>query len=584
MSATDPGKSLASRILGGAATGAALGAGAAAIIAQFTTSWSAAGPWAAAAGAVVGVFVAVFRGRGARREMEIVGSEWGQDISKGLFDKISKSAQFGGDRVAASLFNMKDFISEAGGLDSSNIDRFMGKLRDVFVMVETKQFTVAEAQRVLNGTFRDFAQVSLDSGKVASAQLQEIIRLNTELGVNAAAIIEFVATQATRASAGLVAIGAPVFTEIDKWHQSVIETEAKLKELAEAGKEGTKEWLDQQAKLTMLSAEHSYLVAKNAGDLDNLGIVAMAAYGAALKSGVGYVAAIRSAGPALDSVIAAQEKLGITTGNEALKGLLIFRDKVKQNEELVGAAEALNDTLIAVSHTTGLNAESLNAMGDLGMSTFNRLIGAGFTQNEALRFMGDFLDNIKKGHIDLNVPIGDNTQKLLDMAEAEGIVKTKSKDVKDVFMEGADKMVAAIERLILTIDKVPTSVDGIGRAIDRVPKQVDVNWRFNVPDMPAPAVEPRNSFAEGSGGLRNFGSGSWALLHNREAVLTESQYNQVMGPDQHAFGSGIVVSQYNDFRGAFTDDLAGQQRFLKKIENAVVGSAEMRRTLGINGR
>jgi TP901 family phage tail tape measure protein len=584
MSATDPSKGAMSRILGGAVTGAALGLGVAAAVAQFSTSFAAAGPWAMAAGAVIGIFVGVFRGRAARREMEIVGQEWGQDISKGLFEKITKSMQFGGDRVANSIFNLKDFISEAGGLDSSNIDRFMGKLRDVFVMVETKQFTVAEAQRVLNGTFRDFAQVSLDSGKIASAQLQEIIRLNTEMGVNAAAVIEFVAGQATRASAGLVAIGAPVFTEIDKWHQSVTETEAKLKELSEAGKEGTKEWLDQQAKLTMLSAEHSYLVAKNAGDLDNLGIVAMAAYGAALKSGVGYVAAIRAAGPALDSVIKSQEKLGITSENEALKGLLAFRQKVAQNEELVGAAEALNDTLLAVSHTTGLNAASLNAMGDLGMSTFNRLIGAGFTQNEALRFMGDFLDNIKKGHIDLNVPIGDNTQKLLDMAAAEGIVKTKSTDLKDVFTAGTDKMVDAIDRLIKTLDKVPNSVDGIGKAIDRVPKQVRVDWEFNIPDMPGLTVEPRESNRTGSGGLHDYGQGTLAMLHGKEAVLTESQYNQVMGPDQHAFGSGIVVSQYNDFRGAFTDDLAGQQRFLKKIETAVVSSAEMRRALGINGR
>jgi TP901 family phage tail tape measure protein len=583
MSATDPQKGLMSRILGGAATGAALGLGVAAAVTQFAGSMSAAGPWAMAAGAIIGVFVGVFRGRAARREMEIVGQEWGQDISKGLLDKITKGAQFGGDRVASAIFNIKDFIGEAGGLDSSNIDRFMGKLRDVFVMLETKQFTVAEAQRVLNQNFRDFAQVSLDSGKIASAQLQEIIRLNTEMGVNASAVIEFVAGQAIRASSGLMAIGAPVFSEIDKWHQSVTATEAKLKELSEAGKEGTKEWLEQQAKLTMLSQEHSHLIMKNSADLDNLGIVAMAAYGAALKSGVGYVAAIRAAGPALDSVIKAQEKLGITTENEALKGLLAFRQKVAQNEELVGAAEALNDTLLAVSHTTGLNADSLRAMGDLGMSTFNRLIGAGFSQNEALRFMGDFLDNIKKGHIDLNIPIDENTQKLLDMAEAEGIVKTKSKDAKDVFLEGTDKMVKAIDRLVETLGGVPSAIDNIGKAIDRVPKEVRVDWEFNIPDMPSVTVEPR-SFAGGSHGLQNFGSGTLAVLHNREAVLTEPEYNAVMGPDQHAFGNGVTVSQYNDFRGAFTDDLAGQQRFLKKIENAVVSSAEMRRALGVNGR
>lgn len=582
MSATDPEKGLASRIMGGAATGAALGLGVAAAVTQFAGSMAAAGPWAMAAGAVIGIFVGIFRGRSARREMEIVGSEWGQDISKGLFEKINKASMFGGDRVANSIFNMKDFISEAGGLDTSNIDKFMGKLRDVFVMVETEQFNVTEAQRVLNQNFRDFAQVSLDSGQIASAQLQEIIRLNTEMGVNAAAVIEFVAGQTVNASQGLLTIGAPVFNEITKWHDAVTATEAKLKELTEAGKEGTGEWLEQQEKLTTLSAEHSQLVIKNAADLDNLGIVAMAAYGAALKSGVGYVAAIKAAGPALDSVILSQEKLGITTENEALKGLLIFRDKVRQNEDLVNAAGALNDTLIAVSHTTGLNAESLTAMGDLGMSTFRRLIEAGFTNNEALRMMSEFLGNVMKGHLDLNIPIEGNTKELLEMAEAEGVLKEKSKDFKDVFTDGVKSMVDAINELIRNLNKVPESVNGIGKAIDKVPKQVRVDWEFNVPDMPRVNGEnPDYSHIGGSSGLIDYGSrGSHVILHNKEAVLTEDQYNQVMGPDQYAFGGGPMVTQYNDFRGAFTDDFAGNQRFLRKIEDAVSQTAEMRRRQG----
>lgn len=584
MNATDPEKSLTSRILGGAATGAALGASAAAIIAQFASSWSAAGPWAAAAGAIVGVFVAVFRGRSARREMEIVGKEWGQDISKGLFDQINKSTQFGGDRVANSIFRLKDFISEAGGLDSSNIDRFMGKLRDVFVMVGTEQFNVAEAQRVINGTFADFAKVSVESGELASAQLREIIALNAEMGVNAVAVIDFVAGQAARVATGLQAIGAPVFTEISKWGEEVSKTEAKLKELSEAGKEGTSEWITEQDKLNKLATQHGELVAKNSGDLDNMGVVAMAAYGAALKSGVGYVQAIRAVGPALDGIIQAQKTLGITTENQAVRDLIIFRDKVRQNESLVSAAEALNDTLLAVSHTTGLNADSLRSMGDLGWSTFNRLKDAGFSNNEALRMMGDFLRNIMKGHLDLNVPIEGNTRELLEMAEAEGILKEKSKDFKDVFMEGVTSMVDAINRLIDNLNKVPNSVNDIGRAIDRVPKQVRVDWEFNIPDVPEGMI-PRHSYATGTNGLVDFGPrGSWALLHNKEAVLTEDQYRDVMGPDQHSFGGGVTVQQYNDFRGAFTDDMAGNQRFLRKIENAFMQSAEMRRSLGINGQ
>jgi TP901 family phage tail tape measure protein len=580
MTATDPSKGLLSRVLGGAVTGAALGAGIAMTVTHFASQFAAAGPWIVAAAAVVGVFVAVFRGRAARREMEIVGAEWGQDISKGLFDKISKSAQFGGDRVAASLFNMKDFISEAGGLDASNVERFMGKFRDVFVMVSTHQFTVAEAQRVINENFGDFAKVSLESGRIASEQFREIIRLNTEMGVNAVAVIDFVSGQTSRVASGLIAIGAPVLEEIQKWEEQVTASQGKLDKLAESGKEGTAEWIAEQEKMNKLAAEHGVLVAKSSGDLDNMGIVAMAAYGAALKAGVGYVQAIKSIGPGLDAIIAAQKTLGITSGNQAVQDLIIFRDKVNQNAALVGAAEALNDTLLAVSHTTGLNADSLKAMEDLGLSTFNKLKEAGFSNNEALRMMGGFLKNVMDAHIDLKIPIDEGIGSLINMASAEGVLKDKAKDFKDVFNDGVTSMVDAINRLIESLNKVPTSVNGIGQALDRVPKQMRVDWEFNIPDIPEGFV-PRHSYATGTNGLVDFGSkGSIAVLHNKEAVLTESQYNAVKSPDQRHIGSGVTVSQYNDFRGAYTDDMAGQQRFLKKIEQAFAQSAEMQRMLG----
>jgi hypothetical protein len=53
---------------------------------------------------------------------------------------------------------------------------------------------------------------------------------------------------------------------------------------------------------------------------------------------------------------------------------------------------------------------------------------------------------------------------------------------------------------------------------------VAVNYtQGTVPSPPDNGGEAPPQFASGSGGIRNFGRGTLAILHGREAVLTETQ-------------------------------------------------------------
>jgi TP901 family phage tail tape measure protein len=583
MEATDPEKSLVSKLVGGAATGAALGGAIGLTIAKFASSWSAAGPWGAVAGAVVGILVAVFRGREARREMEIVGTEWGQDISKGLFESIHKASQFGGNRVANSLFRMSEFISEAGGVDSTNLEGFTSKLHDVFSALEQNLFDIDVAQKIVNDNFADIANAAVASGRLASDALLEIIALNQTMNVQAQEIINFVSSKLGEVGIGIQTIAQPITAAITTWHDEVVKTEAALAKMQEEGKVGTDEWITAQQKLTGLAAEHGVLVANNAADLEHLGVVAVASFAGAIRSGVGYVQAIRQVGPGLDAIIAAQEKLGLTSENAAIKDLVIFRDKVKQNEALVAAAESLDSTLLAVSYTTGLTGESLASMGALGVSTFDKLIAANFTETEALRMMAPFLQDLIDGHMDLGIPIEDNVGRLVNMASQFGILGKDSKSFEEKFTEGISTLTDAINELIRAMGKVPGTVDNIGAAINRVPKDMRIGVKWDIEDLNLPGGG-RINIPDAHGGLpmRDWGhEGTLVRLHNKEGVFTEGQmrdiYEGVRSNTSGANGGGVSVVQHNDFRGAFLGDEASKQRFVEMIEQAVDSVAGARR-------
>jgi hypothetical protein len=475
---------------------------------------------------------------------------------------------------------MSEFISEAGGVDSTNLERFTGKLHDVFTLLATDIFSVADAQKILNENFGDIANASVAAGRLASDALLEIIALNQTMNVQAQEIINFVSTQLGNVGNGILAIAGPSTEAINKWHQEVVTTEGALAKMREEGKEGTTEWLAAQEKLNQLAAQHGQLVVQNAADLDNLGVVAVATFAAAIRSGVGYVQAIRQIGPGVDAIIRAQEKLGITTENTALKDLIAFRAKVSQNETLVNAAESLDDTLLAVSHTTGLTEDSLRSMGNLGVSMFDKLTAAGFTEIQALRMMGPFLQDLIDGHMDLGVPIDDNLARLVNMADQFDILGKDSKDFEEVFSDGIKTLTDAINELIKAMRGVPSTVDDIGKAIDRVPKDIRVGVKFDVDDLNLPG----GGVIQAHDGLpmRNWGSqGTLVALHNTEGVFTEGQMRDIyagVSSRTSGVGGGITgVVQNNYFNGNLLGDLASQQRFAQMIEDAVSSAANQRR-------
>ncbi len=178
-----------------------------------------------------------------------------------------------------------------------------------------------------------------------------------------------------------------------------------------------------QRELNDLLGKQSDGARDAADDLQRMGVLALAAFNASRQQGGSLLESLRAIGPALNEIKELQENLpGLDTqNNAALTYLLYYNDLIEKSPELVKAAESINVATVALSQMGALGADELRALGGQGMDIFNQMTAAGWQSNEALSVMQDFLRNARQRYEELGFPIDENTQRLLDMADAAGI-------------------------------------------------------------------------------------------------------------------------------------------------------------------
>lgn len=101
---------------------------------------------------------------------------------------------------------------------------------------------------------------------------------------------------------------------------------------------------------------------------------------------------------------------------------------------------------------------------------------------------------------------------------------------------------------------------GVEREFASRNPRLTVDVDYNDPGYTPPG------FAGGSGGLRDFGAGTLAVLHGREAVVTEDQWRGLRGGGGGASGVSVSV----DARGSFFESEAAMQRFADRTAAAVM--------------
>jgi len=163
-------------------------------------------------------------------------------------------------------------------------------------------------------------------------------------------------------------------------------------------------------------------------------------------------------------------------------------------------------------------------------------------------------------------------------AEAEADVKRLWESSK----QGAGATAAAIAEIKRKMEQAADAGEGMADrvtdALERIPRDIDVRVRANVDE----SYERAPGFSNGSGGVRDFGRGTLAVLHGRERVQTEVQ----MLAEQRGGGGGGAqggggVTVHVDARGALMNDYGSQQQLARLVNDAVMQTLGMQRTLGV---
>jgi hypothetical protein len=233
--------------------------------------------------------------------------------------------------------------------------------------------------------------------------------------------------------------------------------DAKTGKYSDLGIEDQERLAEILKKIEDLYKKDTHAAAEAGIEAERMGRLLVAAFNGAIRSGMDLFAAIDAIGPQLDQLILAYKVLGIESDSAALKQLMHMRELINANPELVAGVQALNELTLALSNLGGLTAESLADLEAQGLSMYERMITAGFTETETLAAMAPWLRTVYEAHIKLGIPIDANTQALIDQAKKLGLLDEN--DPTKILKKGFEDLIQAVKDLTSALLGIPTTID-----------------------------------------------------------------------------------------------------------------------------
>jgi TP901 family phage tail tape measure protein len=460
------------------------------------------GPIGAAVGALAGPLIGglkkLFSGPTVAESVRKAGAKmFKEGISKGLSEAIEATRESTQSDFGAMMMHMSDIIEEQGGVIAMGMEKAISSVRDIFSAVEQGGITTEQAAKTFGESFSKIASAMVESGGIATSKFTELITLAERFGTTGETI-KFVGEQAKLASVGIAAMFGPTIEEAkgynaalaknrEEWEaihaplQSALDDYEKVDKAFKEGKASQDELDVASAKYNQTLAEYHDLAAEevelreklnklaslSGEELEDLGTIAVASFESALAAGMSFTEAVEAHGPALDAIIEAQKELGIESDNAAIKELSHFQDRIRNNKGLVAGVEALDDTMLALSRTGSLNAETLGAMERQGSRMYDKLIEKGFTQEQAVLMMGPALKTIMEAHEKLGIPVDENTQRLIDQAREAGLLEDEQKS-------GWAAITTAVSTLVSKMDTLIDKLMGVKNEADKIPREINI--------------------------------------------------------------------------------------------------------------
>ena len=405
------------------------------------------------------------------KTMQEVGKQWGLQISEGMAKQLEADAKTMGGRIdLAAMVNLNNIISDQGGLTAANFSNNWLLAMDALRQYAKGALTATQVTKTLNETFAQFVAAGSDSAGRLNGQMLRLIGYIKATGLEIQAVTEYLQQQANAAAQGVNAIvnaSSKQFDAYQKIADSIKGAKDEIDELNKVeargrGVEWTQKMAEAQKRLADALAAQKGAAAGASAELENLGTIALAAYNAAIQSGMTHLQALQAAGPALTQLITAYENLGLSTDNAAVKALMMQASLLKNNPELLAGIDGLAQALLAMGNMGVLNEETFAQMQAAGQRMFERLQAEveknGGSARDALIPMQAYLQEAAEQAKRLGIPLDENTQKLIDQSKELGIWKDKSKDPMETMIGLMGEMKDAVLEMVAALKGIPPKV------------------------------------------------------------------------------------------------------------------------------
>lgn len=445
-----------------------------------------------AASAVVGIgkaIIGLFKSDPVKKAAKEAGKIVGEQVSRDLAQKIlDTSKALGTSLKTATLLNLPAVMAEAAA-KGKDPRQFSGQITQLFDVIKQGGPAAQAAVKALGESFGQVAEAALASGTAGDRSLRQIIRAARETGHVTKEIKEFIQGQVTSAVQG---IGAVVGSFADDKGQG-----GKLLGGLDLFMGAGDNW---QAVLGQAEENGRALARRFFSTFQ------------AMADEVGIREAAKAMGEPFERL---KEQLSTVLSPEELEqviGPIQRMIDLSNNPLFAGASDAvtgLKANLEGLANADLLQATDLKDYGTLAQATHQQLLAGGASTKEALQAIQPLLQSLISASEQYGVELDENTQSLVDQAEAQGLAfKTdKQQQMVDLLTVIARKLGAEIPE---SVNRTTTAFGQVGDAGAGAANKVTTSFDA-VPEKLADA------------GQRGAISFSEALVGGTEAAVTASE-------------------------------------------------------------